>query len=809
MALTEKLQLIIDADGKGAIRGLEGVGAAADRNLGKTDDRLNRVGAGLTSFGTATVAAAAVAGAGLYKVAQSASAYGEQVSRATKVFGDEATPDLEAFADSAAETAGISKTAALQAASNFAAFGRQAGLTGKDLAGFSEEMVQSAGDFASLNDIPVDEAILAFGSALSGEAEPLKRFGVDVSDAAVQQQALDEGINKSTASMTQGEKTMLRYNILMEEGALWAGDFADTSDSLGNRQKQLAADFENAKVALGEGLLPFAENALGVVQGLAETFDGLSDSQKQAIGGVAGWAVVGAGLVGTLSLVAGQAIKMREAFIVAGDDGARSLTKLGRGAKYAAGALTVLVASDLILDWSNNVTGATDEVGQAVTRLATNVDNSTGDITQDFTDLVAAQGDVNSLAGIWEGFGRVFEFEGENMKYSIEDVDRAFDSLLESSPAAADAVVKDFKRQADAAEEGSQRQKDYTELYERHRGKVQEKKDADVAATRAQAEYNDEVARGAGLMDEAAGSTEDATSALEDYSNALKGTFDPLFGTVDALLGVGDAQRDVTEAQAKLAEVQADGSASAEDLAAAQRDLDDAQRGTAEAALDAEVALAGLATAIDKGEVSTDDANVALKRWVDQGYITADQAAFVAGAFGFAEGAATSFAKDYEATADANTNPFWGGILGAMGAADAFGNRRDASTIDADSRPFWLEAGRIDQKQFLKKTVRIEAIPYGIGVGTGGIGSHGGGQVSPQKGYIVGEQGPEFFTPSGAGSIIPNHDLGNHFGGGGGMGGNVYNISVAAGMANPSETGRAVVDAIRSYERVNGQGWRN
>ncbi|MGB0890543.1 MAG: hypothetical protein ACPGWS_09690, partial [Solirubrobacterales bacterium] len=185
MALTEKLQLIIDADGKGAVRGLEKVGASADRNLGKTDDRLGRVGAQLTSFGTATVAAAAVAGAGLYKVAQSASAYGEQVSRATKVFGDDAVPQLEDFADSAAETAGISKTAALEAANNFAAFGKQAGLTGTELSSFSEVLVQSAGDFASLNDIPVDQAILAFGSALSGEAEPLKRFGIDVSDTAV------------------------------------------------------------------------------------------------------------------------------------------------------------------------------------------------------------------------------------------------------------------------------------------------------------------------------------------------------------------------------------------------------------------------------------------------------------------------------------------------------------------------------------------------------------------------------------------------------------------------------------------------
>lgn len=72
-----------------------------------------------------------------------------------------------------------------------------------------------------------------------------------------------------------------------------------------------------------------------------------------------------------------------------------------------------------------------------------------------------------------------------------------------------------------------------------------------------------------------------------------------------------------------------------------------------------------------------------------------------------------------------------------------------------------------------------------------------GGPVTANSPYIVGEQGPELFVPGASGSIVPNHALG-----GGG------NITVVVNALDPQAAGRAVVDAIRSYERSNGKGWR-
>jgi phage-related minor tail protein len=85
-----------------------------------------------------------------------------------------------------------------------------------------------------------------------------------------------------------------------------------------------------------------------------------------------------------------------------------------------------------------------------------------------------------------------------------------------------------------------------------------------------------------------------------------------------------------------------------------------------------------------------------------------------------------------------------------------------------------------------------------------------GGPVAAGSPYIVGEAGPELFVPTMTGQIIPNHDLRTSMTGRGGAasvasGGSVINLTVNAGMGtNGAEVGRAIVEEIRRFERVNG-----
>jgi len=79
-----------------------------------------------------------------------------------------------------------------------------------------------------------------------------------------------------------------------------------------------------------------------------------------------------------------------------------------------------------------------------------------------------------------------------------------------------------------------------------------------------------------------------------------------------------------------------------------------------------------------------------------------------------------------------------------------------------------------------------------------------GGPVTANRPYIVGDMGPELFVPNTSGTIIPNGGLGGGLGGGSAFGGSTYNITVQAGVGDPREIGRQVVEAIKSFERASG-----
>ena len=747
MALSEKLQLIIDADASGAIKGLDKTGQAADRNLGKMEGKLDKAGARMTSFGTAAVAAAGVAGAGLYKLAQSASDYGEQASAAAKVFGEDAAQAVEAFGAEAAKTAGISKTAAVTAANQFGKMGKAAGKTGEELGTFSTDLVQLAGDLASFNDVAPEQVIQDLSSALQGSAEPMRKYGVFLDDLSLRQEAQTQGIYDGNGALTAQQKILAANALILESTTDAQGDFVDTSDSLANQQRILAAELENTAAALGEGVLPVAQAALGTITDLASGFNELSEENQTMIGSLATWGVVGLGAVGTMSLIAGQAIKMRKAFI--GADG--GLTRMGKAARGAAGAFTVLVATDLAFDWANNITGAVGDVEEAITSLATNVDKGIGNVNEDFQSLIEAENDVIRLSNIWESFGRSFDLDADKMGQSIESVDRAFEGVLEQSGAAAQAVVEDFKRQADAAEEGSQAQKDYQELYERFKGRVDEKKEADVAATRAQADYNAEIAEAAGLTDDSAQSTEEATSALQEYSDQLSAMADPIFGAMDAMRDWNAAQQEVMEAQQKVNFLAALGATDTDEYREAVQELQEANWGAVDSAYGQEQAIAELAAAVQAGDVDMSTFTSTLDAWVAQGRITKEQADLVK--------------------------------LGMLGVGAEVA-RLDGSSatvgVFANDFDFWRKANAIANYKFPDKVVGIrgpgaptvgQAFKQGqtlLGPGwssptKGGFlfggGRATGGPIDEGVAYLVGEAGPELFVSEEGGRIYPNSAL--------------------------------------------------
>ena len=241
----------------------------------------------------AFAAVAAAAGAMALKIGidavKAASDLGETISKVNVLFGD-TSKEIQDFAETAAKSLGQTKQQALDAAATFATFGRSAGLTGKDLSKFSIDFVKLASDLASFNNTSPEQAINAIGSALRGEAEPLRAYGVLLDDASLKQAALSLGIISTTKNaLTPQQKVLAAQALIYQQTGAAQGDFARTSDGLANQTRILTAQLENAKVTIGEALLPivlelatfFSEKVIPIVEQVAAAFG----ENKDGLGG--------------------------------------------------------------------------------------------------------------------------------------------------------------------------------------------------------------------------------------------------------------------------------------------------------------------------------------------------------------------------------------------------------------------------------------------------------------------------------------------------------------------------------------------
>lgn len=200
-----------------------------------------------------------------------ASDLAETTSKVGVLFGD-AADGVVAFAETAAESLGISKLAALDAAGTFAIFGKSAGLSGNELSGFSERLVGLSADLASFNNTSPEEAIQAIGAALRGESEAIRRYGVMLNDSTIQQAALTAGIWDGEGAMTSQQRTLAISAAIFEQTTSAQGDFARTSDGLANSSKVLAARFEDLKAKIGSSLAPVMSSIIGIASKVFDVF---------------------------------------------------------------------------------------------------------------------------------------------------------------------------------------------------------------------------------------------------------------------------------------------------------------------------------------------------------------------------------------------------------------------------------------------------------------------------------------------------------------------------------------------------------
>lgn len=229
-----------------------------------------KIGAGFRKALVPAVGALGAITLGAGKAVSAASALNEQVAASGTVFGKHAKA-MQRWAQTGADAFGLSATEALGAANAFGNMFKAVGFTNDETAKMSRSMTQLAGDMGSFFDVDPSEMLDKLRSGLAGEAEPLRRFGVLMSDATIKAFAYSHGIAKQGATLTEAQKVQARYGFIMQETARAQGDFARTSDSVANKQRTLAAESENMAAAFGKALLPAAEGLLKVFQAVMGT----------------------------------------------------------------------------------------------------------------------------------------------------------------------------------------------------------------------------------------------------------------------------------------------------------------------------------------------------------------------------------------------------------------------------------------------------------------------------------------------------------------------------------------------------------
>ena len=126
----------------------------------------------------------------------------------------------------------------------------------------SKNLTQLGYDLASLKNIPVAESFTKIQAAISGELEPIRRLGVDISNARLQQELLNLGYSQSVSTLSQADKAVLRYIAIMKQTTDAQGDFARTINSPANQIKILKAQLNSLARAVGSLLYPALKSIL-------------------------------------------------------------------------------------------------------------------------------------------------------------------------------------------------------------------------------------------------------------------------------------------------------------------------------------------------------------------------------------------------------------------------------------------------------------------------------------------------------------------------------------------------------------------
>ncbi len=332
--------------------------------LGKTADEWKELGDKFTDVGkdltmkvTAPILAA---GAASFKLG----ADFEQSMGKMEVVFEHNSRNIEKWAQNSLKDFGLARSTAIEMVGDFGALFKGMGINIQKTEEWSKTLVERTMDLSNFYDTTIDETINALNAIVTGQTEPLRRFGINMTQATLQEYAYSKGIRKKIQDMTEAEKVQLRYNYVIDKTNIAVGTTARESDTATGQLNRFKESVKELGLSFSEQVLPIITPVIKGLNNIIERFSNLSEGTKKFI-------VIAGGLVaviGPVLLVLGSVFKAISNI----SEGIGAIPKIIEGVGKAGKAFKGLLDNTQFLGfvkWAGIIMGVALAIAAVVTAL--------------------------------------------------------------------------------------------------------------------------------------------------------------------------------------------------------------------------------------------------------------------------------------------------------------------------------------------------------------------------------------------------------------------------------------------------------
>lgn len=304
-------------------------------------------------------------------------------------YADEAS----AYAKKVSEALGIDMGEWVKYTGVFQNLSTSFGIAADRSATMSRNLTQLGYDLASFHNMDLDQMMLKIQSGLAGEIEPMRRIGVDLSNAAMQAEATSLGITKLVSDMDQAEKAALRYRLMLKGTTVAQGDMARTIASPANQLRVLKAQFQMAARAIGNLFIPALNAILPVVIAVTKAITLLAQTIANFFGIDATFEVDYSGLTGGASYDTGGIDDVTDSLDDSGDAAEKARKKVREYQNTVMGFDELNKLNATPEDSDSDGSGAADDLDGAGGSVLADIPLDTYDFLKGLTDDISAMTD--------------------------------------------------------------------------------------------------------------------------------------------------------------------------------------------------------------------------------------------------------------------------------------------------------------------------------------------------------------------------------------------------------------------------------